>query len=278
VSRISKTFQALQKEDRCALIPYLTAGDPSMTVTHSLLHTLADAGADVIELGVPFSDPIADGPVIQRASQRALQNQVTVDDILGVVRDVRSTVGVPIVVFSYLNPLLQFGFERFAIEAAKAGVDAVLLTDMPLEESAGFEQELKENDLDLIRLAAPTSTDRRLEAVVKDATGFIYAVARAGVTGTSDSLSHDAELLVSRLRNFTKLPIAVGFGISTPAQVSEVAAFADGVVVGSAIVSEIEKNNGRKDLVQNVGAFVRSLSNACLRRSERPQLNMEAIV
>lgn len=262
MSRIAETFKRLKREGRCGLIPFITAGDPSIDCTRSLLPALERAGADVIELGVPFSDPIADGPVIQRASQRALRNRISLGDILETVSDVRSLIEAPVVIFSYLNPLLQFGFNRFAIEAARAGVDGLLLTDLPLEESTDFAGQLQEKGLDLILLAAPTSTDRRLQAIAREASGFIYSVARTGVTGATDELSHEARALVTRLRKFTDLPIAVGFGISSASQISEVSRYADAAVVGSAIVAEIERHEGRPDLAQLIEAFVRSLTPA----------------
>lgn len=275
MSRIAETFKRLKREGRCGFIPFITAGDPSIDCTRSLLLALERAGADVIELGVPFSDPIADGPVIQRASQRALRNRISLGDILETVSDVRSVIDAPLIIFSYLNPLLQFGFKRFAIEAARAGVDGLLLTDLPLEESTDFAGQLQEKGLDLILLAAPTSTDQRLQAIAREASGFIYSVARTGVTGATDELSLEARALVTRLRKFTDLPIAVGFGISSASHFSEVARYADAAVVGSAIVAEIERNEGRPDLVQLIEAFVRSLSpakNALRRKVNRVYL------
>lgn len=258
LSRIKETFARLKREGRGGLIPFITAGDPNIETTRELLVALARAGADVIELGVPFSDPIADGPVIQRASQRALLNGTSVAQILKVVADVRRELAAPIVIFSYLNPLLQFGPSRFASEAARAGVDGVLLTDLPAGEASDFVQELSAHSLDLIRLVAPTSTDERLRIIAERANGFIYAVSRTGVTGATTESSEDAENLVARVRRVSDLPVAVGFGISNADQVGDVWRYAEAAVVGSAIVAEIERA-GSKDVVQRVEEFVRSL-------------------
>jgi tryptophan synthase alpha chain len=260
LSRISETFARLKSEGRGGLIPFITAGDPDIETTRDLLTALAHAGSDLIEVGVPFSDPIADGPVIQRASQRALRQRISVTKILEMVADARKEMDVPVVIFSYLNPLLQFGISRFAEGAARAGVDGVLLTDLAMEESNEFSKELRANSLDLIQLVAPTSTDERLRQIAERASGFIYAVSRTGVTGATAELSNEAEKLVRRVRALTDLPIAVGFGISNAEQVGDVWRYADAAVVGSAIVAEIERNAGCQDLVQVVEKFVCSLA------------------
>jgi tryptophan synthase alpha chain len=259
LSRINETFARLKREGRGGLIPFITAGDPDIETTRQLLLALARAGADGIELGVPFSDPIADGPVIQRASQRALFNGISVAQILKLVADIREELAVPIVIFSYLNPLLQFGLDRFALEAAGAGVDGVLLTDLPAGEANGFARSLSTHSLDLIRLVAPTSTDERLRIIAEGASGFIYAVSRTGVTGKTTESSEEAEKLVARVRRVSDLPVAVGFGISNASQVGDVWRYAEAAVVGSAIVAEIERA-GSADVVQRVEEFVRSLS------------------
>jgi tryptophan synthase alpha chain len=260
LSRITETFERLKAGRRRGLIPFVTAGHPDLRTTRCLLPALQNAGAAIIELGVPFSDPIADGPVIQRSSQRALLNGVTLKEILSLVAEVRSELRVPIVLFSYVNPVLQFGIENFARAGAEAGVDGLLLSDLPLEEAAEVRKTLSKNSIDLILLAAPTSTDQRLRMIAENARGFIYAVSRTGVTGTRDELSHQAEELVQRLRALTCLPVAVGFGISTADQVRQVWDYADAAVVGSALVKEIEENSGRPDLVDHVEDFVRSLA------------------
>ena len=259
MSRIRETFARLHREGKRALIPFITAGDPDLQTTTDLLVELAHAGASLIELGVPFSDPIADGPVIQRASIRALRNRVDVKRILEVVTQVRRETDVPIVLFSYFNPLLQFGTKRLSEEASRAGVDGVLVTDLAPEAAQDFAADLAANDLDYISLVAPTSTDERLALIAERAAGFMYAVSRTGVTGTRSEISNEAEKLVARVRGVTDLPIAVGFGISTCAQVREVWRYADAAVVGSAVVAEIEKLATAPDLVKQIGGFVQAL-------------------
>jgi tryptophan synthase alpha chain len=258
VSRIAEQFARLKREGRRGFIPFITAGDPDLETTPVLVVELARAGADVIELGVPFSDPMADGPVIQRASERALRHNVSVADVLAVVAHARRETDVPVVLFSYYNPLLQFG-ARLCAEAQRAGVDGLLVTDLAPEEAEEFAATVRRHALDLIFLVAPTSTDARLEMIAKRATGFIYAVSRAGVTGERAEVSAAAERLVRRVRAFSELPVAVGFGISTAAQVAEVWRYADAAVVGSALVAEIERCADAPDLVARVGAFARSL-------------------
>jgi tryptophan synthase alpha chain len=252
LGRIDKAFNELRREGKKGFIPFITAGDPDLETTRELLIELS--GSTVIELGVPFSDPMADGPVIQRSSERALRHGLGVGDILQVVATVRREIETPIILFSYFNPLLQFGLKRLAEEAKAAGVDGVLVTDLSPEEAGEFDSELRANDLDMIFLIAPTSTDERLKLVADRARGFIYAVSRAGVTGVRTNVSAEAEKLVSRMRNFSSLPIAVGFGISTAEQVKDVQRYADAVVIGSAIVAEIERLQGA-----TIGKFVKNL-------------------
>lgn len=259
MSRIAETFARLKSEGRRGFIPFITAGDPDLETTRALIIGLAGAGASVIELGVPFSDPMADGPVIQRASERALHNGVGVPDVLSLVKDARRETQVPVVLFSYFNPLLQFGLERLCDEAKESGVDGVLVTDLVPEEAEEFAAALARRELDMIFLVAPTSTDLRLSMIAGRASGFIYAVSRAGVTGARGEVSVEAEKLVGRVRAFTDLPVAVGFGISTRAQVEEVWRYADAAVVGSALVAEIEKHGAAPDLVSRAGAFALSL-------------------
>jgi tryptophan synthase alpha chain len=259
VSSISETFARLRREGKRALIPFITAGDPDLATTRDLLIELARAGADIIELGVPFSDPVADGPVIQRASMRALQNDFGVAEILQVVKEARREMDVPVVLFSYLNPLLQFGLDRLSEASRLAGVDGVLVTDLALEEAPEFQESLSKNSQDLILLVAPTTNDQRLQMIAENAGGFIYAVSRMGVTGTRTEISDDAQKLVARVRAISDLPVAVGFGISSREQVAEVWKYADAAVVGSAIVAEIEKLKGMPDLAARVGRFMRDL-------------------
>jgi tryptophan synthase alpha chain len=260
LSRIAETFAILRQSGKKGFIPFITAGDPNLPTTGRLMIELARSGASIIELGVPFSDPMADGPVIQRASERALRHGCGLKEIFAVTAEVRAVIDTPIVLFSYYNPLLQFGINRLATEAKQSGVDAILVTDLIPEESAEFGEALRQNDLDMIFLVAPTSTDERLQLVAGRASGFIYAVSRAGVTGTQKSLSQTAERLVTRMRKYSTLPVAVGFGISSAAQVKEVWRFADAAVVGSAIVAEIEREGHSPHLVKNIGRFARALT------------------
>jgi tryptophan synthase alpha chain len=259
MSRIADTFAELKHSGRGGFIPFITAGDPDLVSTELLLVELAAAGADIIELGVPFSDPVADGEVIQRASERALRKDVTLYDALKCVLNAKEHIDVPIVLFSYLNPLLKFGRDRLAEEAKRNGIDAVLITDLIPEEAGPWIAAFCEHGIDLIFLVAPTTSDERLARIAQQAGGFIYAVSRAGVTGARNEMPRDAEPLVRRLRAVSNLPIAVGFGISTAEQVREVWRFADAAVIGSAIVNQIEKLTDSPDLVVRVGEFTRSL-------------------
>ena len=259
MSRIAATFEALKRNDKKGFIPFITAGDPDLATTHDLILELARAGASIIELGVPFSDPMADGPVIQRASERALRHGFGLTAILDVVRAVRKQTTVPIVLFSYFNPLLQFGLEKLAREAEHAGIDGILVTDLIPEEAGRFSAMLRAHEIDLIFLAAPTSTDARLQMIAERASGFIYAVSRAGVTGAREKMSAEAEKLVARLRAISDLPVAVGFGISRPEHVRDVWRYADAAVVGSAIVQVIEQHAGEPNMVVKVGQFTGSL-------------------
>jgi tryptophan synthase alpha chain len=259
VGRIADTFSALKQQGKKGIIPFVTAGDPDLASTEKLLIALSQAGATLIELGVPFSDPMADGPVIQRASERALKHNFGLEELLDTAARARQRIYTPIILFSYYNPLLQFGLKRIARATKDAGLDGILVTDLTPEESGEFEAELRANDLNMIFLIAPTSTDERLRLVAKHASGFIYAVSRAGVTGARSSVSAEAEKLVNRMREFSELPIAVGFGISNAQQVADVGRYADAVVVGSAIVAEMERLIDAPDIAQRIGAFVTGL-------------------
>lgn len=260
MGRIDDAFTTLQRQGKKGFIPFITAGDPDLATTEALLVELAHSGASVIELGVPFSDPMADGPVIQRASERALKNPFGLQQLLDTAARARKQIDTPIILFSYYNPLLQFGLKRLAKAASEAGLDGVLVTDLTPEESDEFQTELRGRGLDMIFLIAPTSTDERLKLVAQHASGFVYAVSRAGVTGARSSVSAEAERLVTRMREFSSLPIAVGFGISNADQVSDVSRYADAVVVGSAIVAEMERLSGAPDFVQRIGEFSHGLS------------------
>jgi len=241
-----------------ALIAYVTCGDPDLGTTREILLAAIEAGADVIELGVPFSDPVADGPIIQRASERALKHATSLAQVLTLASEIRQhSQSVGLVVFSYLNPILRMGMEKFCKVARAAGLDGVLITDLPVEEASEYLEAMQRNDLAPIFLAAPTSPDDRLMRIAQASRGFVYAVSRTGVTGVRDQVASDAEKLVQRLRQWTKLPLAVGFGVSTPQQFAQVGEFADAVVVGSAIVQTIERNPGRE--ADAVGKFVRHL-------------------
>jgi tryptophan synthase alpha chain len=266
LSRIAPAFAELKRDERRGFIPFITAGDPDLKTTRDLIVELAAAGATLIELGVPFTDPMADGPVIQRASDRALIHNFGLAEILQTVAEARQQTNVPIILFSYFNPLLQFCMDpdtprygKLAQAAKAAGIDGVLVTDLVPEEADQFGRALSDCELDMIFLVAPTSTDERLRMVASRASGFVYAVSRAGVTGAREEVSVEAEKLVQRIRQFSDLPIAVGFGISQTAQVKDVGRYADAVVVGSAIVREIERLGTSPDLVSRVGQFVRNL-------------------
>jgi tryptophan synthase alpha chain len=259
LGRIADAFTTLKRDGKKGFIPYITAGDPDLATTEQLLNTLAPH-ATLIELGVPFSDPMADGPVIQRASERALKNNFGLQDILDLVARARKQVDTPIILFSYYNPLLQFGVKRLPQAAREAGIDGVLVTDMTPEESGEFEAELRAQGLDMIFLIAPTSTDERLKLVAEHASGFIYAVSRAGVTGAREKVSEEAEKLVNRMRQFSSLPIAVGFGISNAVQVADVSRYADAVVVGSAIVAEMERCVGTGEVARQVDQFINRIT------------------
>jgi tryptophan synthase alpha chain len=246
-------------EQHPALVAYVTCGDPNLETTRLIIHAAIDSGAAVIELGVPFSDPLADGPVIQRASERALKHGTSLEQVLKLAAEIRQqSQSVGLIIFSYLNPILQMGLEKFCKVARLAGVDGALITDLPLEEANAYLIEMQKNDLAPVFLVAPTSTDERLKRIAAASRGFVYAVSRTGVTGARKQVSEDARILVRRLRKFTKLPIAVGFGISTPEQFASVGEYADAAVVGSAIVETIERNPGNE--AASVGEFVRRLA------------------
>jgi tryptophan synthase alpha chain len=265
MTRIEQKFKQLLSEGRKAFIPYLTAGDPDITTTRDLILALERAGADIIELGVPFSDPIADGPVIQRATERALANHVSLGDTLKLAREIRQRSQIPLLLFSYFNPLLRYGLEKLAVDAASAGFDGILAIDMTIEESERYVDAVSKAGLNTVFLAAPTSSEERLRKIAAASTGFLYAVSRTGVTGERQELSSDLRQFLTKLREYSRCPVAVGFGISQPEHVQAVWREADGAVVGSAIVREIENNIGRSDLVQRVADFSARLKGSTAR-------------
>jgi tryptophan synthase alpha chain len=266
MNRIARTFSHLRKNKQKAFIAYITAGDPNLSTTEQLVYAFEMAGVDLIELGVPFSDPMADGPTIQAASQRALKNHVSLTDILALVTRIRKRSAIPIALMTYYNPVFRMGDEAFCKAAQKAGVDGVIIPDLPPEEAQTLRKAAVNTDLSTIFFMAPTTTTERLKKTVKVATGFIYYVSLTGVTGARVELSRSIAGDIKRAKRLTDKPVCVGFGISNADQVRTVGKIADGVIVGSAIVKEIEKNRGKKDLVKNVANYVKTLVSA-LRKS-----------
>jgi tryptophan synthase alpha chain len=252
-------------QKRPALAVYVTCGDPNLATTRAIVLAAIEAGADIIELGVPFSDPVADGPVIQRASERALSHATSLEHVLRLGKEVRKQSQAGLIIFSYLNPILRLGFPQFTAALEDAGIDGALITDLPVEEAGEYLREMRTRRLNTVFLAAPTSPDERLKQIAKASSGFVYAVSRTGVTGARKQLPDDARELVRRLRRHTKLPIAVGFGISTTEQFAAVGEFAEAAVIGSAIVETIERNQGKEP--QAVAQFVRQLLAGTSQRS-----------
>jgi tryptophan synthase alpha chain len=258
-SRIGDTFARLRASGRPGLVTYITAGDPDLARSADVLLALDRAGADVLEVGVPFSEPLADGPVIQRATERAIRAGSTLGRTLDLVAGVRPSIDAPVVIFSYANPLFRMGVQRFARRAAEAGVDGVLALDLPIEEAGEFQAALASAGLDTIFLLSPTTSDARIRQAVALGSGFLYAISRLGVTGARDRVSIDAAALVGRIRACTDMPVALGFGISRPEHVAEVCGYADAAVVGSALVSLIAESAGSPDLAARVEGYVRWL-------------------
>ena len=263
-SRISRRFAELRESGEMGIVAYITSGDPSFAATLRFVIAMAEAGADVIELGVPFSDPLADGPTIQRASERALKNGATLARVIDLVRQIRDAKSpaneVPIVLFSYYNPVFQKGLEKFAAAASAAGADGVLITDLTPEESEDYRRIMTAHHLDTVFLAAPTSTDERLQKIAACSSGFLYLISRTGVTGAKDALADELPALLRRARSVTQLPIAVGFGISLPGHVSVLGGLADAAVVGSALVSEIEKATAKNSGEAGIDAAAAALA------------------
>ena len=264
MSRLDETFSRLRLEGRTGLVTYTTAGDPDLPRSAEILKALDRAGADVLEVGVPFSDPLADGPVIQRATERALAAGTNLDAVLSLVQSIRASVTAPIVIFSYANPLLRMGLGTFATRAAQAGVDGVLALDLPIEEADELRSVLSAQGIDTIFLLSPTTTDERIRKAAALGGGFLYGISRLGVTGARDRVASGAEAMVQRIRRQTAMPIALGFGIARPEHVTEVGAYADAAVVGSALVALIAEASGSPQLIGRVEAYVRELRSACV--------------
>jgi tryptophan synthase alpha chain len=258
-SRLRETFARLRTHGTPGLVTYVTAGDPDLARTEGILRALDRAGADVLEVGVPFSDPLADGPVIQRATERALASGTTLAGVLEMLLRIRGEIRAPVVIFSYANPILRFGAERFADRARDAGVDGVLVLDLPIEEADEFRNMLAARGIDTILLLSPTTTDERLQKAASLGSGFLYAISRLGVTGARDHIAAGAQDMVQRIRRVSDLPVALGFGISKPEHVREVGRWADAAVVGSALVSVIAAAGASPDLTTRVEEYVRWL-------------------
>ncbi len=268
MSRIQQVFEQLKIKNEIAFIPFITAGDPDYNTTGKLLKCLVDSGADIIELGIPFSDPMADGPTIQAASQRALKNDnFSIHNVLEQVKNLRSYSSVPVILFGYYNPFYHYGVERIARDAADAGVDGFLIVDLPPEEASFMKRAAEQYGLDIIFLLAPTSDVHRISLVAGNASGFVYFVSVTGVTGARASLDKELASYIDRIKKHIHLPVGIGFGISTPDHVKEVSEIADAVIVGSAIIKTMEAHLGSPDMLDKVGSFTASLK-AATRRSD----------
>ena len=262
MGRIANTFNALRAQGEKALVIYLTAGDPSLEVTREIVLGLDAAGVDCLEIGVPFSDPTADGPIIQAASQRALRNGTTLSAILDMIESIRTVSEIPVVLFGYYNPILSYGTERFAARAKETGVDGILVVDLPPEEAHELRQYTDPQGLDFISLIAPTTGTERMKMIASDASGFLYYISITGVTGTAKPQVEEVAKDIQRIRTVTELPLIVGFGISTPQQASQIAPYADGIVIGSAVVQMIEEHADKFDLVTHVAHYAKEIKEA----------------
>ena len=262
MNAIRQTFATNREQGRGTLVVYITAGDPSLETTVNLVTTLAESGADIVELGIPYSDPLADGPTIQAASQRALERGATVQGVFDCAAQIRQRTQIPLIIMTCYNPVLQYGLEEFAQEAARVGVEGVLVSDLPPSESNQWRAVAAEHGLATVFLVAPTTPDERIQQMIECTTGFVYAVARPGVTGARDELPPDLTESVARIRQATELPVAVGFGISKPEQVAAVCEIADGAIVGSAVVDIIAATAARESLLAEVASFTSSLAEA----------------
>ncbi|HTF99652.1 MAG TPA: tryptophan synthase subunit alpha [Nitrospirota bacterium] len=265
MSKIKNTFKRLKAKNETALIPYIMAGDPDLAATKTLILEMEKAGADIIELGAPFSDPLADGPTIQKAALRALEHHTSIADVLGLVADVRKTSKLPLVLMTYYNLIFHYGEEKFAADAAAAGLDGVILPDLPPEEAGTLIVAAKKAGLDTIFLLAPTSTDERIRLVSRVSQGFVYYVSLTGVTGARTEIQHSIGESLTKIKSHTEKPVCVGFGVSTPDQATQIAGWgADGVIVGSALVKVIEENGGAPELADKAARFVRALKQGVL--------------
>ncbi len=271
MSRIKNAFNRLRKKNETALIPYIMAGDPNLEVTKRLIHEMDQAGADIIELGAPFSDPLADGPTIQKAAIRSLKNHTSIADVLGLVADIRKVSNIPLILMTYYNLIFKYGEERFVRDAAAAGLDGIILPDLPPEEAGTLIPPAKKAGLDTIFLLAPTSTDERIKLVSKVSQGFIYYVSLTGVTGARAGVQDSVRDSLRKIKQVSDKPVAVGFGISTPDQAAQVAGWgADGVIVGSALVKVIEEHAGSPELIPKAAAFVKALKQGVLAGHGKP--------
>jgi tryptophan synthase alpha chain len=260
-TRIAGAFDRIRSEKRTGLVTYVTAGDPDLARSADILCALDRAGADVLEVGIPFSEPLADGPVIQRATERALAAGATASGVVRMVQEVRPTIKAPIVLFTYANPVLRMGVDQFGDRAREAGVDGVLVLDLPIEEAGGFRDSMAKRDIDMIFLLSPTTTEARVREAARLGRGFLYGISRLGVTGTRDRVADGAQALASRMRAATSLPIALGFGISSPEHVQQIGRFADAAVVGSGLVGVIAEAGKSPELIERVESYVRWLTN-----------------
>jgi tryptophan synthase alpha chain len=259
MNRVDKKFKELKKRNRKAFIAYIMAGDPSLAITKKLILELENKGVDIIELGVPFSDPLADGPTIQKASERGLKSKTTLTDVFNLVRNVRLETRMPIVLMLYYNLVFHYGLKRFVENAVRSGIDGVIVPDLPLEESKELRNRAKKHNFSIVHLLAPTSSAERIKNIAAASTGFIYYVSLTGTTGARSKLPKELYINLRKIKKITEKPVCAGFGISTREQIRTVSVIADGAIVGSAIVKVIEKNIRNKDLVKKVGSFIRTL-------------------
>ncbi len=266
MGRIKEKFRELQEKNKAALICYITAGDPDIEFTEQIINCMEASGVDMVEIGIPFSDPMADGPVIQAASERALKNSTSVSDVLSLVSRIRSSSDIPVILFGYYNPFFSYGTERFAHDAREAGADGVLVVDLPPEEAGELGVHIEREGLDRIFLLAPTSTEERIEMVLENASGFIYMVSVTGVTGARPDMNYDLEDLVGRIKSRSDVPVGIGFGVSSARQATAIASFSDAVIVGSALIRIIEDGGTqRQEVLENISSFTKEISAACLR-------------